>query len=249
MTICVAALYENGHGAVLVSDRMVTAHFPIGYEFEHDETTKMIKMREALDVYSLLAGDVLLGTEIINAAREHIELQEISSATMIAEMVRVAYQQKRLARVVKSELEPRGLSLQEYYNNQQRLLPQIVQVMDQALRQTDIGVEIIVAGPSGSQCSVHTIMNPGVDSDNSSIGYSAIGSGAPHAIYSLIEALYKPYSLIEALYKPSLSKEKVKEIVESAKKRSEVAPGVGSRTQFRIISLQGGDNGISDQTT
>lgn len=239
MTICVAALYENGHGAVLVSDRMVTAHFPIGYEFEHDETTKMIKMGEALDVYSLLAGDVLLGTEIINAAREHIELQEISSATMIAEMVRVAYQQKRLARVVKSELEPRGLSLQEYYNSQQRLLPQIVQVMDQALRQTDIGVEIIVAGPSGSQCSIHTIMNPGVDSDNSSIGYSAIGSGAPHAIYSLIEALYKP----------SLSKERVKEIVESAKKRSEVAPGVGSRTQFRIISLQGGDNGISDQTT
>ena len=238
MTVCVAALYENRQGVVLVSDRMVTAHFPIGYEFEHDETTKMIKMREALDVYSLLAGDVLLGMEIINAAREQVESQEIASATMIAEMVRVAYQQKRLARVVKSELEPRGLSLQDYYNSQQRLLPQIVQIVDQALHQTNIDVEIIVAGPSGSQCSIHTIMNPGVDSDNSPIGYSAIGSGAPHAIYSLIEAPYKP----------SLSKEMVTEIVESAKKRSEVAPGVGSQTQFQIISLKGGDNGISEQT-
>ena len=195
-------------------------------------------MTEALDVYSLLAGDVLLGTEIINAAREQVKLQEITSATMMAEMVRVAYQQKRLARVVQSELEPRGLSLQDYYNSQQRLLPQIVQVVDQALHQTNIGVEIIVAGPSGSQCSIHTIMNPGVNRNNSSIGYSAIGSGAPHAIYSLIEALYKP----------SLRKERVKEIVESAKKRSEVAPGVGSQTQFRIISLKGGDNGTSEQT-
>ena len=96
MTICVAALYENGHGAVLVSDRMVTAYFPIGYEFEHDETTKMIKMTEALDVYSLLAGDVLLGTEIINAAREQVKLQEITSATMMAEMVRVAYHTKAI---------------------------------------------------------------------------------------------------------------------------------------------------------
>ena len=238
MTICVAALYENGHGAVLVSDRMVTAYFPIGYEFEHDETTKMIKMTEALDVYSLLAGDVLLGTEIINAAREQVKLQEITSATMMAEMVRVAYTQKRLARVVQSELEPRGLSLQDYYNSQQRLLPHIVQIVDQALHQTNIGVEIIVAGPSGSQCSIHTITNPGVDRNNSAIGYSAIGSGAPHAIYSLIEAPYKP----------SLRKERVKEIVESAKKRSEVAPGVGSQTQFRMISLKGGDNGTDEQT-
>ena len=46
MTICVAALYGNGAGVVLASDQMVTAHFPIGYEFEHDETKKILPVTE-----------------------------------------------------------------------------------------------------------------------------------------------------------------------------------------------------------
>ena len=41
LTICVAALYEDGKGAVLASDRMVTAHIPFGYEFEHQQTAKI----------------------------------------------------------------------------------------------------------------------------------------------------------------------------------------------------------------
>ncbi len=238
MTICIAALYENGAGAVLASDQMVTAHFPIGFEFEHDETYKIMKISDSLEVYSLLAGDVLLGNEIIQAAREQIKAQEITSAAIMAEIVRMAYQQKRLERVVKTELEPRGLNLQEYYNRQQSLLPHIVQMVDQAMHQIDVGVEIIVVGKSGSQCSIHTILNPGVDSNNSPIGYSAIGSGAPHAIYSLIAAPYKS----------SLDRDTVVEMVKAAKKRSEVAPGVGLQTQLRIISLEGGENGAPEQT-
>ena len=44
MTVCIAALYGGGKGVVQVSDRMVTAHFPIGYEFEHLEDTKIIAL-------------------------------------------------------------------------------------------------------------------------------------------------------------------------------------------------------------
>ena len=29
MTVCIAALYEDGAGVVLASDKMVTAHIPI----------------------------------------------------------------------------------------------------------------------------------------------------------------------------------------------------------------------------
>ena len=192
-------------------------------------------MSDSLEVYSLLAGDVLLGHEIIQTAREQVESQDIASVPLIAETVRVAYQQKRLERVVKTELEPRGMSLQDYYNNQQRLLPQMVQIVDQALQETNIGVEIIVAGKVGPECTIHTIVNPGVDSNNTPIGYSAIGSGAPHAIYSLIAEQYKP----------SLEKATVLNMVKSAKKRSEVAPGVGLQTQCRVISLKGEDNGAS----
>ena len=37
MTVCIAALYGSGEGVALASDRMVTAHIPIGYEFEYGE--------------------------------------------------------------------------------------------------------------------------------------------------------------------------------------------------------------------
>ena len=60
---------------------------------------------------------------------------------------------------------------------------------------------------------------------NDVIGYAAIGTGAPHAMYSLIDAGYKK----------SMSKEKVEEMLRQAKKRSEVAPGVGGQT--KIVSI------------
>ena len=46
MTICIAALYDNGKGAVLASDQMITASIPIGYEFEHQEITKIVPLSD-----------------------------------------------------------------------------------------------------------------------------------------------------------------------------------------------------------
>lgn len=43
MTICIAALYKNGEGCILASDRMVTVHFPMGYEYENEEVKKIIE--------------------------------------------------------------------------------------------------------------------------------------------------------------------------------------------------------------
>lgn len=220
MTICVAALYGNGEGVVLVSDQMVTARFPIGYEFEHDETKKILPVTE--NVYALIAGDVLTGNQIIAQARAQVETSNLKTASTIAEMVRQIYGSVRLATISSMELEPRGLSLADYYGSQQSLLPQITHVIDQALSQADLGVEIIIAGYDGERHTIHTILNPGTVSEASPIGYSAIGSGAPHVIYSLIEAPYKP----------SLGKEEVERMVEAAKRRSEVAPGVGTSTQM-----------------
>ena len=225
MTVCLAATYENGKGVVLASDQMVTAHFPIGYEFEHEETTKIVPMSNSVDIYALVAGDVLKGQEIIGAARVQAQTQDVTTAAEIAELVRACYQQTRLTHIVRTELEPRGLDINSYYNNQQRLLPQVVQVVDQVMCQTDLGVQIIIAGPGNGQYTIHTVTNPGVVNDNSPIGHSAIGSGAPHAIYSLIEAPYMP----------SLDKNTVLEMVKAAKRRSQVAPGVGAST--RIIAI------------
>ena len=80
MTVCIAALYGGGAGVVLVSDRMVTAHFPIGYEFEHQENTKIIALDGADSVHVMISGDVLRGNEILDMAKGQLALREGVSA-------------------------------------------------------------------------------------------------------------------------------------------------------------------------
>ena len=84
---------------------------------------------------------------------------------------------------------------------------------------------MLISGANNESHSIYTIVNPGTILDNSSIGRGAIGSGAPHALYSLIEDGYEP----------SLGKDRVIELVSKAKKRSEVAPGVGQETTIVTI--------------
>lgn len=221
MTVCIAALYRRGEGVVLASDRMVTAHFPIGYEFENQEDTKIIALDGDKSVHVLIAGNVLLGNEILNAAKAQLSQKEGSTTGHeAAELVRVAYQKIRLANIVHRELEPRGLDLNSFYARHQQLSPQVVQMIDQALATVDLGVEMLVAGPNGEHHTIHTVQNPGILHENTSIGHGAIGSGAPHALYSLIEGSYAS----------SMSREEVTKLVKAAKERSEVAPGVGKDT-------------------
>ena len=233
MTICIAALYDNGNGAVLVSDQMVTAHVPIGYEYEHRDTAKIIPVDEARETYALLAGDVLSGNEIIaHAKRQLLQKDGGSPASEIAELLRIAYQQVRLTAIIAKELEPRGMNLDTFYARHQQLAPHVVQVVDQAMSQTDIGVQMLVAGSNGASHTIHTILNPGAIVDNTAIGHGAIGSGAPHSLLSLIEDEYSP----------SLDRETVLKMVKRAKSRSEVAPGVGTRTHTLIIPEENDDD-------
>ena len=55
MTVCIAALYGHGQGVVMASDRMVTAHIPIGYEFEHEENTKIMRLLDTSSIRVLLS--------------------------------------------------------------------------------------------------------------------------------------------------------------------------------------------------
>ncbi len=109
MTVWIAAVYGGGEGSVLVSDRMVTAHFPVGHEFEHQEDTEIIALDGADAVHIMIAGDVLRGNEVLNAAKAQLaQYGEVVPAPEAAEIVRQAYQKVRLEKIAHQELEPRG---------------------------------------------------------------------------------------------------------------------------------------------
>lgn len=225
MTVCIAALYDDGRGVVLASDRMVTAHIPIGYEFEHEASTKIVPLIDG-SLMVLLSGDVLRGHEVVQMARTMLAEQTGTvTAADTAELIRSCYQEIRRKCIIQTELEPRGLDINAFYNNHQQLMPQVVQVIDQNLASWDLSVEILVAGANDNNCAIYSVMHPGVVHDHSAIGHGAIGSGAPHALYSLIETEYRA----------SMPKDVVVELVKKAKTRSEVAPGVGSGTTVVTI--------------
>lgn len=191
MTVCIAALHSKGKGCVLVSDQMTTAHFPIGYEFETDEVEKIVKIDDSSPVYALISGDVLFANNVIEHARRQITVEGIKDVARIAEAVRAAYQKARLTRIIHNELEPRGMSLSDYHDKQQKLLAPLVQLIDNVFKAYNPRVEFIIAGKDETTAHIFTVVNPGDITCNDALGYAAIGSGAPHAIYSLIEGDYK----------------------------------------------------------
>lgn len=220
MTICIASLAENGKKLVLAADQMITANIPISYEFETDDVQKIYKINEK--AYVLTAGNAIFAYEIVTAAARKIQAnQAYSTIEEIAEIVRkefVIFRNKIIARNV---LEPRGLSLEGYYNIQKQLFPGVIQEVENALINNNIGVELIIAGQNDNEeCHIFTVTHPGQLLIHDVIGYVCVGSGSPHATYYLIGSNYKKNMQIKD----------VKKLIEEAKHKSEVAPGVGKET-------------------
>ena len=221
MTVCIAALYNRSKGFVLASDQMLTMNYPMAYEYENEEFDKISKISDKSSIYCLSAGNAIFSAEIIDAATNQIQNEGISSVDKAAQVVRDTYMKYRMLRLIRSELETRGLDLNSYYKNQRGLTPDIVTFIDRTFRTFNLGVEFLVVGSGGTQCHIYTIIHPGDVYCNDSIGYAAIGIGAPHVIYRMIENKYRK----------SLNEEAITKLVEEAKKRSEVAPGVGEKTR------------------
>lgn len=225
MTVCIAALYDNGEGCVLVSDKMLTLHSPMAYEYENEEFEKIQKIVGEPSVYCLSAGAAVVASEIIDTTKSKIGNQKRPSVKSVAEMVCDTYVEYRKSRIVKNELQTRGLDLNSYYTNQKVLLPGIVQAIDKTFRTFNLGVEFIIAGKDSSGCHIYTLGHPGELFCLDSIGYASIGIGAPHVVYHMIE--YK--------YRKSSTKDIVVKLVEDAKTRSEVAPGVGEKSEKILV--------------
>lgn len=221
MTVCIAASCNNGEGFILVSDQMLTLHYPMAYEYENEEFEKISLISEKLPIYCLSAGNAIFANEIIDEAKSQIRSKEIKSVGLAAQEIRDAYMKYRLSRLVRNELETRGLDLNTYYKSQRILSADMVQAIDRKFRTINLGVEFIVVGKSDQSCNIYTVIHPGDVYCNDCIGYASIGIGAPHVIYHMIENNYRK----------SMNKELVEQLVTGAKKRSEVAPGVGRATR------------------
>ena len=228
MTICIGALCDfdgdRPQALVMASDRMVTWGF---VEFEHE-----IPKGSAVgpSAFALVAGDTLRGSRLIQHVRAVIPAGG-TSFVQLSEAMAQGYAQLRMEQIQTEVFTPRGLALQQFYNGMQsQFLPGIAQNIDQQVVNFDYNVAVLFGGVDENGAHLHAILNPGgTYTDFAQIGFAAIGSGEMHAIQSLIGFKHtRNRSLQEAAFN-----------VYAAKRRAEVAPGVGEDTDLWIIRREG----------
>jgi hypothetical protein len=228
VTVCVAAIYDGG--IIGASDRMLTAG---DIEFEPNQT-KILDLTNSITL--LLAGDSALQMDILYRVRSDVRKRITDEPTNwwtvkeVAELYVHYYNDERRKRSANAFLAPLGLDHDSFIGRQQELAPELVTQLATELINFELPeVSTIFSGTDllGS----HIYVANGADiTCHDAVGFAAIGAGYWHADSQLMfgsHNKYRPFA--ESLM-----------LVYSAKKRAEVAPGVGEATDMFVIDGLGG---------
>lgn len=238
MTVCIAALCADGtiFGA---TDRMLTAG---DVEFEPSNTndrprlgSKMVFLTSS--IVAMTAGDSALQSELIQEVLLMIgqRLDQDKAANTVrwlgikevAEMYRAAHAAAKRARATHRILAPLSLDIASFVARQGEMNGDFVkQVTAELLNFQMPPVAVIFAGVDETGSHIYTV--DGTQDSlhcHDSVGFAAIGSGGWHAQTQFMLAGHdrRAATVPETLFLTYL-----------AKKRSEVAPGVGSDTDMFI---------------
>lgn len=229
MTICMAAIGADSAGTeakavVVASDRMVTMANLI--EFEHTVPKAHAIGGRAV---SLVAGDSLIGSHLVREVAAGVAAGPITVAQLAPDLSE-NYAETRNRHAEADILAPRGLGWASFYGQHQNLVAQLTMMLDSQLNNYNLGVELLVAGVDDGGGHIFAITNPGTrPQDHDVIGYAAAGSGALHALQSMIGFRHAvSASLAETIFR-----------VYASKRRAEVAPGVGHETDMFVVLFSG----------
>ena len=225
MTIGIGAICEEDTCVVLAADTMVTNQ-ALSLEFEH-KSQKITWLSERC--VALTAGDALAHTELFGLVKGTITQIKKPSVVGIVDKIKETYQEIRKRQIEERILKPKGFeNLEHFYQVQSRLIPDVAMTTQMRIDQYKYGLEILVAGVDNDRARLYGIFDPGTSYCFDSIGFHAIGSGAPHALNTLI---VREANGGERLHETIM-------IVYEAKKISERAPGVGSNVTDIVYMSQ-----------
>ena len=223
MTICVAAICNGGKTVVVAADRMVSAHF-LTVEFDHPNA-KIDNIGSRC--VALSSGDVLSITDILSESSGISGQLQNPSVILITNEIKERFVQVRARLLHERFFQPRGLSFKNCYadGSIQRLPPDMAILLDNQVQNFELGTSLLIAGVDNLGGHIYCINDPGTSQCFDRLGYYAIGSGYRHAILSLVTVQHSTMvNLVTAVYN-----------VYQAKRQAEIAPGVGTGTDMRII--------------
>ncbi len=228
MTVCIAAICQWANRWVIVgaSDRMLTAD---DIEFEPPQT-KIYTFTPT--IVGLISGDGATQASIGDRV-----LSDLGAGTIVPSVREVAKAfAERWAEHRRNEsetiyLSPLGLTLADFLRRQNEFSPDFIRQMTENLqKRRRTGDETIIAGidPNGS-AHIYVVREPGISIQQDIVGFAAVGMGEWHAKSQFMLAAYTKYWLFDrAVW-----------LVYMAKRKAEVAPGVGKATDMFFIEASG----------
>lgn len=226
MTVGIAAMCYWGGTSMIVgaSDRMITSG---DTEFEPDRT-KIYSLTNS--IVMLIAGDTAAQTDIRYGALKMIGLrlaqdQSWMQVEEVAELVsRVTVQfHRRLAQ--RTVLEPLGLTFDSFITRQSELQPSVLSELLRRIDGVRPSIETIIAGVDETGAHVYEIYASGHWRCVDAAGFSAIGGGSRHAESQF---MFAGHSGVRQFPETQF-------LTYTAKRRAEVAPGVGAATDMFVV--------------
>lgn len=224
MTVCVAAIC-NQHTIIAASDRMLTAG---DVQFEPQQS-KIVTLSSS--IAALSAGDSGMQAEIFQLVRHDVarrieaDPENWWTVREVAELYSRHCSYVRLRRAESAILAPLGLTADSYLSRQQQLSPTLVQqIATELINFAAPNVAAIIAGVDPSGAHIYVAENATITCHDT-VGFAAVGAGYWHADSQFMFAGHtRARPMPETLL-----------LTYSAKKRAEVAPGVGAGTDMFMV--------------
>jgi ATP-dependent protease HslVU (ClpYQ) peptidase subunit len=222
MTICVAALCDDGQSCVVAADRMAVFGGGSLLEFKLDNSAN--KIHRIGDTAILLHAGRTRDAETLIEKLPDYEIGK-TLPTRLDELAAELIQELRdrqVARLLGPDCDFAKLTA-----TAGAPAPGPLHEMWQQIRKTDFGDMLLVLRES-SGCSIHAI-SPPVLPTRADLDYASVGSGRIYAVVALtIQQYSKRAKISEALFQ-----------VYSAKRAAELVYGVGEPTDMAILASDG----------
>jgi hypothetical protein len=175
---------------------------------------------------ALYAGNASVQASIFAATYRALAVDPKTDVESIARVYADEYAKFRLESAERKYLRPFGLTSATFLSRQRELSPDIVEQLKDAIYDHDLGADAIFTGSDSRGCHIYVVSDPGQITCHDVIGFASIGIGQAHADPQFMFAKYtKHWSFPRAAFMTYL-----------AKKRAEVAPGVGEHTDMLFIT-------------
>jgi hypothetical protein len=240
LTTCISAICEHGL-LVGCADRMITSNQG-EVEFELKTTStgnnlilKITPLTDSKNIVLMMAGDTSVQSEISMEMTRLMEKAEKESKKTwtVNDAVQLyidLYNDKKSRIAESAILAPLGLNRKEFISNQKLFSDEFSKYITERMAAVQFGVETIIAGNDYSGAHHYKLQeNPDlgciIASSCDALGFAAIGIGARHAE---AQFMLNGYSRL-------VPQEEALWLVYMAKRKSEIAAGVGKITDLFSI--------------